>query len=620
MNCSRRDGEGAALATEEEQPPARRGPSHLCARPPVAPQHSSYPPSFARSLLPPLMVRAALETSGSQRGQHLDRRCTWCPWLRHHMCCGSLLGLHWPVETHGAHVGLAAAERVLDLQMKDEDDAGSDVPGVATRLLLQERPVPTSSDGRGTVGFFENSIVAQLLHGMQPRTNHKWSTALLAEDVAFRFFAVDQSRAAGAGARTASGPRLATHPEARGLRRSPSPLEAGRKREGATGKWRDVAPRGGGRGLGTRGAEGQAGGLPPAQEDRGSDSARAARAATGRGQDTGEPGRPGLEGSPARPHPPHPRHVTAGQSSAPWRPVGDQRDEPEDPRREPGPPTGAPTPDVSLLRPITLPAQPLLRPRPVAVKEASLPARPRGHRSSPCGSRCWQRGGTSRADEPETDPGDTILRLDSPGGTARGQLVKDTHHVTGASGPAWDGLPAVAPSSQLSSTSPPGTCPPPPPPLSFCWARRSPDAWKGSMRATGECPGDGLIRPWRASPTPSAPTGTPRCAQKLCGLWFPGKPWTLDSGPVSGTKRPQGPEELSPPFSGSLKTLPQRRLQGDLLLLPAPNRTQQEMGSRTPTHPPPSPWPSFPKLPWTKGPQPEGAGPLVQASRLPILP
>lgn len=94
--------------------------------------------------------------------------------------------------------------------------------------------------------------------------------------------------------------------------------------------------------------------------------------------------------------------------------------------------------------------------------QASLPARPRGHRSSPCGSRCWQRGGTSRADEPEIDPGDTILRLDSPGGTARGQLVKDTHHVMGASGPAWDGLPAVAPSSQLSSTSPPGTCPPTP--------------------------------------------------------------------------------------------------------------------------------------------------------------
>ena len=42
---------------------------------------SSYPPSFARSLRLPLMVQAALETSGSQRRQHLDRRCTWCPWL-----------------------------------------------------------------------------------------------------------------------------------------------------------------------------------------------------------------------------------------------------------------------------------------------------------------------------------------------------------------------------------------------------------------------------------------------------------------------------------------------------------------------------------------------------------
>lgn len=34
--------------------------------------------------------------------------------------------------------------------------------------------------------------------------------------------------------------------------------------------------------------------------------------------------------------------------------------------------------------------------------------------------RCWGRGSTSRADKPEIDPGDTILRLDSPGGAAQG--------------------------------------------------------------------------------------------------------------------------------------------------------------------------------------------------------
>ena len=146
---------------------------------------------------------------------------------------------------------------------------------------------------------------------MQPRTNHKWSTALLAEDVAFRFFAVDQSLAAGS--RCTHGQRaMAGHPSGSPWT-APVTVTTGSGEEAGGGD-REVAgrgPRGGGRGLGTRGAEGQAGGLPPAQEDRGSDSARAARAATGRGQDTGVPGRPGLEGSPARPHPASARPLAA---------------------------------------------------------------------------------------------------------------------------------------------------------------------------------------------------------------------------------------------------------------------------------------------------------------------
>lgn len=81
-----------------------------------------------------------------------------------------------------------------------------------------------------------------------------------------------------------------------------------------------------------------------------------------------------------------------------------------------------------------------------------LPFRPGQGIPLPCGSCCWQRGGPSWSDEPETDPGDTILRLDSPGGTAQGQLVKlpaggllaDSHGVLGASGRVWSGSRSAA--------------------------------------------------------------------------------------------------------------------------------------------------------------------------------
>lgn len=158
-------------------------------------------------------------------------------------------------------------------------------------------------------------------------------------------------------------------------------------------------------------------------------------------------------------------------------------------------------------------------PQPPAQKEA-----PGFLSHSPCGCHCWERGSTSRADEPEIDPGDTILRLDSPGGAAQGQVVEPSadgfpsetltlsHRSFRASTgrglqvciPPTSPLPAAAPSSQRPSLHVPST----PGPT---------DAQKGSTRAPSP---QSACQPWRAPP--KAPqTGIPHvpnsCAKHCSG-------------------------------------------------------------------------------------------------------
>lgn len=134
---------------------------------------------------------------------------------------------------------------------------------------------------------------------MHPRTNHKWSTALLAEVVAFRFFAVDQSRAAGS--RCTHGQRaMAGHPSGSPWT-APVTVTTGSGEEAGGGD-REVAGRGPprrGQGSGDPGRRGPGGGTHsrsgrPRQRLRESSSSghgpRAGHGGTGASGSAGVPG------------------------------------------------------------------------------------------------------------------------------------------------------------------------------------------------------------------------------------------------------------------------------------------------------------------------------------------
>lgn len=196
----------------------------------------------------------------------------------------------------------------------------------------------------------------------------------------------------------------------------------------------------------------------------------------------------------------------------------------------------------------------------------------------PCGIRCWGRGSTSRADKPEIDPGDTILRLDSPGGAAQGPRHGPLQaYVSWASGLGYRVGSRSAPHPPLPyralRTCPGGSsifpaplnfsprrlpCPSPQlllRPRGTQMPRKAAPGAPGSQppprpprrQSTREIPRDGLVHPWRVMPKPSPQTGSLDVSSS-CAECYPRKVLDLGSGPISGTRRFPGAGRITPSF------------------------------------------------------------------------